>query len=497
MRYLIIYIKKLFFYFIFFYYICLMKENIFITTTLPYPNAEYPHVGFLFESVLADFLNRFLKSKGFNTFFNTGLDEEGLKIYQKAKSLCLTPQEYLNIVAPNYIEFCKKYHIEYDNFYRTSSERHSKRVQDVWLQLLEKGDIYKKKYYGKYCVGCESFKTDKELIENKCQYHTNIDIELVDEENYFLNLSKYKEEVLNWLNSNPIIPQIHIKELINFINEYDEISVSRLRKNCPWGTIVPNDEEHTIFIWLSALTNYFIAADDWIGWNNCDVIQLYGVDNNRFQAHIFQSILSAIGYKHSHKMLIHGTILDKNGKKMSKSEGNVIDPIEQLEKFGLDAVRYYALAGLNTCDNSAWDEEKLINQFNSEICNDWGNLVSRVLHLIDSKINGSIIDPTEEFKDFVDRFENNEIESCWEDFRIKDGLQKTNDLVKYANKYINDEKPWSLENPEQVLSNLFYLIGTVKQIYDWIFPHRKEEISEALRNKKKVILFTKIEKAKS
>jgi methionyl-tRNA synthetase len=490
MRYLIIYIKKLFFYLVFLYYICSMKENIFITTTLPYPNAEYPHVGFLFESLLADSINRFYKSMGFNTFFNTGLDEEGLKIYQKAKSLNLTPQEYLNIVAPNYIDFCKKYQIEYDNFYRTSLERHSKKVQDIWLQLLKKGHIYKKKYSGKYCIGCESFKTDKELIENKCQYHSNIDIELVDEENYFLNLSKHKEEVLNWLNSNPIIPQTHIKELISFINEYDEISVSRLRKNCPWGTIVPNDEEHTIFIWLSALCNYFIAADDWIGWNNCDVIQLYGVDNNRFQAHIFQSILSAIGYNHSHKMLIHGTILDKDGKKMSKTLGNVIDPIDQLDKWGLDAIRYYTLAGLNTTTDSGWDEERLVLQFNSDICNDWGNLFSRVMHLIDTKLGGNVNFTKNDFTKLVSTKED-QIVGLWHELKIKEALQKTNELVKFANRYVTDEKPWSGENYEEVLNNLYFLLEVVVSLYSYVFPHRTD-IYEALDSKKKVILFTKI-----
>ena len=474
-----------------------MKEKIFITTTLPYPNAESPHVGFLFEALLADSINRFHKSIGNDTFFNTGLDEEGLKIYQKAKSLGLSPKEYLDDVAPNYINFMKLFHIEYDNFYRTSSEEHSKKVQEIWLKFLDNGYIYKKKYVGKYCVGCESFKLDKELIDNRCKDHPTSDLENAEEENYFFNLSKYNFSLNKWIDTNPLIPETHYKELINFINEYEEIPVSRLRKKVPWGTIVPNDEDHTIYIWLSALMNYIISADNWEGWNNCQIIQTCGPDNIRFQGQIFQCFLSALGRKFTDKILVHGTILDKNGKKMSKSEGNVIDPIEQLEKWGLDAIRYYSLAGLNTCDNSAWDEEKLINQFNSEICNDWGNLLSRVLHLIDSKLGGVVIDPTEEFKCFVDRFENNEIKSCWEDFRIKDGLQKTNELVKYANKYISDEKPWNLENPDQVLSNIYYLICTVKQIYDWIFPHRKEEISEALRNKKKVILFTKIEKAKS
>ena len=471
-------------------------KKIFITTTLPYPNAESPHVGFLFEVLLADSINRFLKSIGYDTYFNTGLDEEGLKIYQKAKSLGLTPKEYLDGVVPNYINFLKKFNIEYDNFYRTSSEEHSKKVQDIWQKFINNGDIYKKKYIGKYCVGCESFKLDKELIDNKCQDHPSLELENAEEENYFFNLSKYKDNLLQWLNTNPVIPNIHNKELIYFINEYKEIPVSRLRNKVPWGTIVPNDTEHTIYIWLSALLNYCISADNWIGWNNCDVIQLYGVDNNRFQAHIYQSFLLSMNYNNSKKMLIHGTILDKNGKKMSKTEGNVIDPIEQLEKWGLDAVRYYVLAGLNTYDNSAWDEDKLITQFNSDICNDWGNLVSRVLHLIDTKLQSNIQNPTEEFSNYVTDFFNSGIYLPLDEFKIKDALQKTNELVKWANKYINDKKPWSIETPQEVLSNLYYLIVKVSGIYEWVFPHRDDMIA-SIKQKKKVILFNKIQKAKS
>lgn len=479
-------------------------EKIFITTTLPYANSYRPHIGHLFEFLLADSITRFYKSCYIKEriIFNTGLDQNGTKILQKANELGLPVNEFLKAVTKEWKLFCDKFHVEFDNFYETSSKEHAEQVIKAWNYFVEKGDIYEKEYTGKYCIGCESFKLDKDLIDGKCQDHPTGEIEIVSETNYFFDLSKYSVAVSNWANgisgSAPIVPHNKLGELNGFINEYGELSVSRKKSDITLGIDVPNRTDQVIYVWCDALLNYIFAADKLDNWDNCmKIIQICGPDNLRFQGQIFQCFLAALGRKFTDKILVHGTILDKNGKKMSKSEGNVIDPIVQLEKWGLDAIRYYSLAGLNTCDNSAWDEEKLISQFNSEICNDWGNLLSRVLHLIDSKLGGVVIDPTEEFKYFVDRFENNEIESCWEDFRIKDGLQKTNELVKYANKYINDEKPWNLENPEQVLSNLYYLICTVKQIYDWIFPHRKEEISEALRNKKKVILFTKIEKAKS
>ena len=468
----------------------------FITSTLPYPNSETgPHVGFLFEILLTDFVNNFFKNKNITTFFNTGIDEEGLKIFKKAESLNLTPQQYLDTVSPKYKDFLDKFFIGYDNFYRTSDALHQKNVQELWNRLLERGDIYKKPYTGTYCVGCESFKKEKELVDGKCPEHPTSILETITEENYFFNLTKYKQQISNhFCNSNSILPYNKINEFNHFIDELEDISISRLRAGCPWGTQVPNDDNHTIYIWFSALCNYIFAAGYLTPNFNWDyVIQTCGPDNLRFQAIIFQAILASEGIKFTDKILIHGTILDKNGKKMSKTEGNVVDPYEQLEKWGIDAVRYYALAGLNTFDNSAWDEDKLINSFNSEICNDWGNLVSRVLHLIDTKLNGEVIEPNQEFIELIDSYKV-QINTLFEEFKIKDGLVVLNEMVKYGNKYINDEKPWSSENANSVLSNLYFLIKVAKPFYDLVFPHRKDEIELALEAKKKVILFTKVEK---
>ena len=307
-------------------------------------------------------------------------------------------------------------------------------------------------------------------------------------------MDKYKDIISNYI-ENVIIPYNKNTELLTFLEEYKEISVSRKKTDKTWGIPVPGRNDQVIYVWFDALLNYIFACEEFTNWNDCmKIIQLCGPDNLRFQGQIFQAFLAAYDKKFTDKILVHGTILDKNGKKMSKTEGNVIDPIEQLNKWGLDAVRYYALAGLNTYDNSSWDEDKLVNQFNSEICNDWGNLVSRVLHLIDTKLNGEIDYSTENFRNYVNDVFNNEIYTSMDSFKIKDSFEKLNGLVKYANKYINDEKPWSLENPKEVLSNLYYLIIKVADVYAWIFPHRKD-ILEAIKNKKKIILFQKLKKA--
>ena len=489
MRYLIIYIKKLFFYINIFLYFCKMKENLFITTTLPYCNGNM-HVGAAFEFILADSINRFYKSIGKNTHLNIGLDQNGSKILAKSKELNIPVKEYIENISKIWIESCKKLNIDYDNFYQTSSEEHELKVQEIWNLLLENDNIYEKEYEGKYCIGCESFKLEKDLMEGKCRDHPNTIISEVSERNYFFNLSKYNYILHKWINTNPLIPNTHYKELINFINEYDEISVSRLKTDFTFGINVPNDESQLIYVWMEALCNYFIAADNWVGWNNCDVLQLCGVDNLRFQAQIFQALLASIDRKLSSKILVHGTILDKDGKKMSKTLGNVIDPIEQLDKWGLDAIRYYTLAGLNTTTDSGWDEEKLVLQFNSDICNDWGNLFSRVMHLIDTKLGGNVNFTKNDFTKLVSTKED-QIVGLWHELKIKEALQKTNELVKFANRYVNDEKPWSGENYEEVLNNLYFLLEVVVSLYSYVFPHRTD-IYEALDSKKKVILFTKI-----
>ena len=465
-----------------------MTEKLFITTTLPYCNGNM-HVGAAFEFILADSLNRYFKSVGKDTYLNIGLDQNGSKILAKSKEFGLPVEEYIKNVSEVWIESCNKLNIGYDNFYQTSTKEHAAKVQNVWNYFVENGDIYLKEYTGKYCVGCESFKLEKDLIENKCNEHPKNEIHLVSESNYFFNLKKYKKQLFNWLTYGPL-EEVDKNELTKYLNDYEEISVSRKRTDLTFGIEVPNDPDQIIYVWLDALCNYLFAANDWVGWDNVEILQLCGKDNLRFQAQIWQSFLSALGNKNSDRIFIHGTILDKNGKKMSKSEGNVVDPIEQVEKHGLDAVRYYTLAGLNTTQNSSWDEEKLVTQFNAEICNDWGNLVSRVLHLIDTKLEGKISHIPN--NDFVSNgtIEYNSIQDLWENLKIKEALQKTNELVKTANKYINDEKPWGNENFEEVLCGLYFLIQKLGTLYSYVFPYKN--FTEVIEAKKKVILFEKL-----
>jgi methionyl-tRNA synthetase len=451
-----------------------------------------PHIGHAFEFILADAISKFLKTKT-DVHFNVGLDEHGLKVWSKAKELGISPEQHIENLTKVWLDFCDKFQIKYDSFYKTSDKSHHDKVQIIWNRFVERGDIYKKYYSGTYCLGCESFKIEKDLVDGKCVDHPTTPLQLIEEENYFFKLTKYKETLLNWIDLNPdfLQPQYKIEELRNIINSSEDISISRLKENCPWGISVPNDSDQIIYVWFDALLNYIFAAGyltEDFKWDR--VIQICGPDNLRFQALIFQSFLESEGIKKSDKLLVHGTILDKDGKKISKSIGNVIDPFDQLQKWGLDAVKYYALAGLSTYSDSNWNEDELVRLFNNEICNDWGNLVARTLHLVDTKSIGSNL-VTNDFIDNVDKLVS-EVNDLWSQFRVREALQKTNEIVKIGNKYINDEKPWVNVNYNIILSNLYYLIKEVNKLYYPVFPDKCDETSISILNKKKVILFSKI-----
>jgi methionyl-tRNA synthetase len=481
-----------------------IQSKVFITTTLPYANST-PHIGHMFEFVLADAIKKYLGAKNIPRYLNMGLDCHGTKIWQKAQESKMEPGEYIDQLIPQWTDFCSKFLVQYDSFYITADPIHHEKVKKVWERFLERGDIYKKEYEGTYCVGCEAFKLSKELVEGKCQDHPNLTLETIKEENYFFRLSKYKDHLTKWIHESPdfLTPASKTDELLNLIQDSGDISISRLRSKCPWGVDVPNDPDQVIYVWFDALLNYIFAA----GYNPDDpqlpplwenVIQICGPDNLRFQAVVFQAMLASEGIPQTDRLLVHGMVLDDQGRKMSKTVGNVIDPMEQIEKYGLDAVRYYTLAGLSTTHDSAWSEHELKVRFNSEICNDWGNFISRVLHLIDTKCGGQIgftdyhIEP-EVHQRVGKAYE--EVDYLWSVFRIKEAIQKTNELIAFGNKYINDRKPWAEKEQDKInsiLTNCYMILATGYKLYFPVFPHKSDKLKEAMDSKKKVILFDKI-----
>jgi methionyl-tRNA synthetase len=466
-----------------------MSNKVYITTTLPYVNSN-AHVGHLLEFIQADFLARYLRKHRREVFFNTGLDEHGVKIYDTAIEKGLTPQEWVDSQAEKWKEFCKLFNISYDNFYRTTDQKHKDKVVEVWDKL--KDYIYQENYTGKYCKGCEEFKKDSDLVDGKCPVHKNLELEEVNELNYFLKLTELDEDLIKHIEEKNFIYPIGKKnELLNNIKDVRDLSISRSKDKSPWGIEVPGDENQTIYVWFDALINYINSCGD-DEWNDSSIVQLCGPDNIRFQGHIWQSILKAYGAKFTDKLLVHGTILDSEGVKMSKSIGNVIDPIDQLEKYGLDAVRNYVLS-LPTFGNVNWNEEDLVDLYNSRLANDFGNLVSRVLHLIDKYETDTVADLDLDYCVDIDTQIADIYNSFGEKLNISEYCTSINRIAKNANKYINDEKPWEQnEGYNIVLSNLYYTLHRIAELYLPIIPNRYEEILKALDAKKKVALFQKL-----
>ena len=437
----------------------------------------------------------------------------GLKAWQKAEELNIPIGEYLESNAKEFKEFCSLFEIGYDSLYRTSSKDHHEKVKKLWNIWLANDDIYKKSYTALYCSGCEIFRTEKDLINGKCPDHQTVEIKTIAEENWFFRLSKYQSHLLSWIENNPqfLSPSNKLEELKNVIKNIEDISFSRLKTSVPHGIDVPNDPEQVIYCWGDALSNYIISCgyledeDKFNGWWE-NTVQICGSDNLRFQAVIFQAMLASLNIKQTGKLLVHGTVLCKDGRKMSKTDGNVIDIIKQLNKFGLNAVRYYVLAGLTTYGDNAWSEDNLVKLFNAHIAEGVGNLLNRVLHLISIKgvhaykfnhDNGvaSTVFSSKFWEDSL--LLNDAALYLWETYEINEALLKTNELGKHANKYIQEQAPWDVkcENPSEVLNNLYNVLELLYELYLPVFSKEKSaEFRAALDTKTKIILFPKIEK---
>lgn len=486
-------------------------ENYYLTTTLPYVNAE-PHIGHTLEFIQADVIARYKRSKlgRDKVWFNLGADEHGLKMFQKAEENGVTAQEYVDEYSEKWKKFCDLFLIDYDTFYRTSDPSHHEMAKERWLESEKAGDIYKKEYTGLYCVGCEEFKTEKELVDGKCPDHGKEPIE-VSEENYFFKLSKYRDQLINWLDSSEILfPEQKRAELKNWIKNMDDISISRVKDKLPWGIEVPNDPTQVMYVWFDALTDYInvlqnpknfikdkkefnkeVGIENW--WPG---VQLFGPDNLRFQGAIWQAMLLSFGLPGSIKLLNHGMVLAEDGTKMSKTKGNGVSPFDQEEKYGVEAVRFYLIAGISTFADSPYKEEDLVNLYNAHLANNYGNLLNRVITLI-NKYEIKEVDPDEKFREVTD-FLVSTAEQEFEKYNLQNATNKIIELASYGNEYISENQPWSKDisdnEREQILCNLYYLLGKVTDLYAFIIPESAEKARHMLLNFETGILFEKIEK---
>ncbi len=481
-----------------------LMSKFYITTTLPYVNA-LPHIGHTLEFLQADVIARYMRTRvgASEVFFNIGTDEHGQKIYTKAIEEGLTPQEFVDKYVSGWKDFCELYQISYTNFYRTSDQRHVELAKKLWQILVDKGQIYKKKYAGLYCVGCESFKMEKELVDGKCPDHDKAPIPM-EEENYFLKLSEHTEKILDHIEKNKEFVKSPEKQkhLVNFLKEgLQDISVSRLKEKLPWGIDIPGDDKQVMYVWLDALSNYIFAVDYLQNEENYKKlwpgVQICGPDNLKFQGAIWQGILAALEEPFTKKILVHGMINDEHGRKMSKTLGNVISPFEILEKYGLKAVRYYLTVGIPTYDDAAFSETRLVDLYNDGLADKYGNLLNRVIHLA-NKNSITLGLETEKDPEIVEKV-NATMKRYHElmgEYELSEAFQCIYELSSFGNEYISIKQPWgkdkSINEITVVLNSLAYILEAVIAGYEPILLETTQIAKDALKSQSPVILFDKI-----
>src|SRR3989338_6974971 len=375
------------------------KKSFYITTTIPYVNAD-PHIGFALELVQSDVIARYARLQDRDVFFSTGTDEYGQKIWEGSVKEGKDVQDYVDHYAQKFLELKNILNLSYDNFIRTTSKEHILAAQEFWHLCDRKGDIYKKIYRGLYCVGCEKFITEKDLMEGRCSLHPTKVPEMVEEENYFFRLSNYKKQLLEYLSSEKaIIPQWRRKEAIDFVKDgMEDFSISRDKKRFSWGIPIPGDDTQVMYVWFDALVNY-ISTLGWPVktspqpspykgegedlfekfWQDGETVQTAGKDMVKFQSVMWQGMLLSAGLKTTDTVVYHVFITGEGGIKMSKSLGNVVNPSEIVKEYGTDALRYFLLREISPFEDSPFTMERFKDAYNANLANGLGNLVSRIM----------------------------------------------------------------------------------------------------------------------
>lgn len=470
-----------------------MKNNFYITTTLPYVNAD-PHIGFALEIVEADVLARYHRARGDKVFFNTGTDEHGIKIFKKANDEGVEAQKYCDDKSKSFKKLKDLLNLSWDNFVRTTDEYHTQVAQEFWRRCDANGDIYKKEYRVKYCVGCELEKTDSELVNGKCPLHPNQELEIIEEENYFFRFLKYQNKLLEFYKNNPdfVVPRKRFNEIKKFVEMgIEDFSISRLKSKMPWGVDVPDDPEQVMYVWFDALVNYISA----IGWPHkaenfktwWPVVQVAGKDNLRQQSAMFQAMLMSAGIPNSKRIFVNGFV-NVGGQKMSKSLGNVVTPQEMVDKFGIDGARYLLLTlGGNFGEDIDFTWERAIEKYNADLANGIGNLLSRFIKLAEGlQIEIKDLNVKYDLSEFIDNMAlGTALAHIWTFF------------VKKSNQYIDEQKPWELKKNDpdkflEVMKNIYVNLHTVSAGLEPFMPETSEKIRKAMEEKKTEVLFPRL-----
>lgn len=496
-----------------------MSKPFYITTTLPYVNAK-PHIGFALEIVFADILARYHKEQGDVVFFNTGTDEHGQKLYDNAMQAGLSPQEYVDGFASKFRELIPRLGILPDvHFIRTTDEHHVRAAQEFWKRCFNAGDIYKKTYQVKYCVGCELEKTDSELVDGFCPLHPGKEIQLIDEENYFFRFSRFQKQLLELYDREGhdfVVPKTRLHEIREFVSAgLKDFSISRVKEKMPWGIPVPDDDKQVMYVWFDALINYIST----LGWpqgnaefkmQNAELntvsdnsafsiqdsaftkfwpgVQIAGKDNLRQQSAMWQAMLLSADLPTSKQILIHGFITS-GGQKMSKTIGNVVDPFEVIDKLiaqgvaeaqAIDALRYWFAREMPTFEDGDFTWEKFVESYTANLANGIGNLTSRVLKMA---VNAGIVGSGQWT---VDRFDS-EFAGYLENYEIQKAADWVWAKIKAADEFIAKEEPFKkikvdAEGGKRDIEHLLQELATVAYHLQPLLPDTAARVMAALQD---------------
>ncbi|HPU42172.1 MAG TPA: methionine--tRNA ligase [Acetivibrio clariflavus] len=481
------------------------NNTFYITTPIYYPSDKL-HIGHSYTTVAADAIARYKRLKGYDVMFLTGTDEHGQKIQRKAEAKGVTPKQYVDEIVVGIKELWKLLKITNDKFIRTTDKEHEQTVQKIFKKLYDQGDIYKSEYEGWYCTPCESFWTKTQLVDGKCP-DCGREVELTKEESYFFRLSKYQDRLIKFIEENPdfIQPVSRQNEMLNnFLRPgLEDLCVSRTTFN--WGVPVTFDDKHVVYVWIDALSNY-ITALGYMSENDADYkkywpadVHLVGKEIVRFHTIIWPAMLMALGEPLPKQVYGHGWLLLEGGK-MSKSKGNVVDPVILVDKYGVDAIRYFLLREVPFGSDGVFSNEALINRINSDLANDLGNLVSRTVTMID-KYFGGVMPEERQAGDFDEDLKKivletpSKVEELLDKLQFSSALSEIWKAISRTNKYIDETMPWKLAKDESnkarlagVIYNLAESLRIVSILLQPFMPETPEKIWQQLGIEDKSIL---------
>lgn len=457
------------------------KEKYYITTAIPYANAD-PHIGFALEIVYADAMARFERLLGKEVYFLTGTDEHGQKMYKTALEAGRPVKDFSSEKSAKFLNLADQWNISNDDFIRTTEKRHIGGAQKFWQAAEKSGDIYKKEYVGLYCVGCECFKTEKDLVDGLCPDHKTKP-EVLKEENYFFRLSRYQEslEMLFSRRADFVFPESRFNEMKNILkNGLEDVSISRSKEKLPWGIPVPGDASQVMYVWFDALTNYVTA----LGWGEKNAklfkkfwpadVHIIGKEINRFHSLLWPAMLMSAGVELPRQIAVHGWIT-ADGQKMSKSLGNVINPLELTEKYPLDAARYFLLREIPFDNDGDFSYQKFIDRFNGDLANGLGNLVNRVTVMIEKYSEGKIPASNQKDAELVEYLgaQTEQYISAFSKFSFNHALEAVFSAITFCDRRISDKQPWQMfkdGKTKEVESLLYHLSESLRQIAIMLWP---------------------------